>query len=60
MKRVTKHIKMLAFHIVQEGMGRESHTLLELANFEWEVETDRPYTFEDYEDACTWIDRRLA
>ncbi len=60
MKRVTKHIKMLAFHIVQEGMGRESDTLLNLANFEWEVETDRPYTFEDYENACEWIDRRLA
>ena len=60
MKRVTNHIKMLASHIVQEGMGRESDTLLELANFEWQVETDRPYNFEDYENACAWIDRRLA
>tara|TARA_R100000908_G_C3650329_1_gene82386 strand:- start:293 stop:475 length:183 start_codon:yes stop_codon:yes gene_type:complete len=59
MKRVTKHIKMLAFHIVQEGMGRESDTLLDLANFEWQIETDRPYTLEDYHDACAWIDRRL-
>ena len=60
MKRVTNHIEMLASHIVQEGMGRESDTLLELANFEWQVETDRPYNFEDYENACAWIDRRLA
>ena len=59
MKRVTKHIKMLAFHIVQEGMGRESDTLLDLANFECQIETDRPYTLEDYHDACAWIDRRL-
>jgi len=59
MKRVTKHIKMLAIHIIQEGMGHESNTLLELANFEWEIETNRPYTTEDYHDACAWIDRRL-
>jgi len=50
---------MLAIHIVQEGMGHESNTLLELANFEWEIETNRPYTTEDYHDACAWIDRRL-
>jgi hypothetical protein len=60
MKRVTKHIRSLAEHIVQEGMGRESDTLLELANFEWQIETNRPYTTEDYHDACAWIDRRLA
>tara|TARA_R110002020_G_scaffold992_3_gene4866 strand:- start:6169 stop:6351 length:183 start_codon:yes stop_codon:yes gene_type:complete len=60
MKRVTKHIKMLAFHIVQEGMGYPSDTILEIANQEWELETNRPYTTEDYHDACAWIDRRLA
>ena len=60
MKRVTKHIRSLVGHIVQEGMGHESYTLLELANFEWEIETNRPYTYEDWQDACAWINRRLA
>jgi len=59
MKRVTKHIKMLAGHIVQEGMGIPYDTLLGFANFEWEIETNRPYTYEDYRNACAWIDRRL-
>lgn len=59
MKRVTKHIKMLASHIVQEGMGYPSDTILGIANQEWEIETNRPYTIEDYHDACEWIDRRL-
>tara|TARA_R110001592_G_scaffold14510_4_gene64730 strand:+ start:739 stop:924 length:186 start_codon:yes stop_codon:yes gene_type:complete len=58
--RVTIHTKLLASHIIQEGMGNESNRLLELANFEWEIETNRPYTYEDYVEACAWINGRLA
>jgi len=60
MKRVTKHIRSLADTIVQEGMGYPSDTILGIANQEWELETNRPYTYEDYQDACAWIHRRLA
>jgi len=60
MKRVTKHIRSLAEHIVQQGMGIPYDKLLEHANYEWEIETNRPYTTEDYYDAFAWIVRRLA
>tara|TARA_R100001163_G_scaffold19085_1_gene16852 strand:- start:1236 stop:1391 length:156 start_codon:yes stop_codon:yes gene_type:complete len=50
---------MLASHIVQEGMKQQFNALLNWANLDWQIETDRPYTLEDYHDACAWIDRRL-
>lgn len=60
MKRVTKHIRNLAEIIVQEGMGYPSDTILGIANQEWELETNRPYTYEDYQNACEWIYKRLV
>ncbi len=60
MKRVTKHVRSLVNTIVQEGMGYPSDTILAIANQEWELETNRPYTTEDYYHACVWITRRLA
>jgi|TARA_R100000482_G_C5130717_1_gene151703 hypothetical protein len=60
MKRITKHTKQLVWHILNEGMGKEYPSLLEIANHEWECETNRPYTREDYYDACEWICKKVG
>ncbi len=60
MKRVTKHIKTLASLIIEEGMGRETDSLLEVVNFEWEMHTPRPFTSEDIYAARTWVYKTLG
>ena len=60
MKRITKHTKQLAWHILNEGIGKESPSLLKIANHEWECETNRPYTTEDYWDAYHWLIKRMG
>ena len=60
MKRITKHTKQLAWHILSEGIGKECQSLLEIANEEWESETDRPYNKEDYWDAYYWLIKRMG
>lgn len=60
MKRVTKHIKTLASLIIEEGMLRETPSLLEVVNFEWEMHTDRPFTSEDIYSARAWVYKKLG
>ena len=60
MKRVTKHIKTLASLIIEEGMLRETPSLLEVVNFEWEMHTDRPFTSEDIYAARAWVYKKLG
>jgi len=60
MKRVTKHIKTLGGLIIEEGMNRETPYLLEIANHEWEMYTDRPFTSEDIYAARAWVYKKLG
>ena len=60
MKRVTNHIKTLAGLIIEEGMGRETDSLLTIVNFEWEMYTHRPFTSEDIYVARAWVYKKLG
>ena len=60
MKRVTNHIKTLASLIIDEGMNRETDSLLHIVNFEWEMYTDRPFTNEDIYSARAWVYKKLG
>jgi|14_taG_2_1085336.scaffolds.fasta_scaffold00085_21 hypothetical protein len=60
MKRVTNHIKTLASLIIDEGMNRETDSLLTIVNFEWEIYSNRPFTSEDIYLARAWVYKKLG